>query len=61
MAGSCRVAPGSEGRTVEAPGPAEYGEHGVARVFCRVGECRKEFVLRAGEVKGVRRASTSKQ
>jgi hypothetical protein len=25
---------------LEAPGAAEYGEHGVARVFCRVGECR---------------------
>jgi hypothetical protein len=42
MAGGCRIGPGSEGRMVEAPGAAEYGEHGVvvARVFCRVGEFR---------------------
>ena len=46
---------------LEAPGAAEYGEHGVARVFCRGGECGEEFVLRAGDVKGVLRASTSKQ
>ena len=40
MAGGCRIGPGSEGRMLEAPGAAGYGEHGVARVFCRVGECR---------------------
>lgn len=41
MAGGCRTGPGSEGMMVEAPGAAEYGEHGVvARVFCRVGEFR---------------------
>jgi hypothetical protein len=41
MAGGCRIGPGSEGMMVEAPGVGENGEHGVvARVFCRVGECR---------------------